>query len=63
MALAMPKSMTLTTGWSSMTRDEDVRGLDVAVNNAFLMSVLDCLADRQKKSQPLVRAASLCWSQ
>ncbi len=37
-------------------RDEDVRGFDVAVNNAFLMGVLDSLANGQKKSQPLFQA-------
>ena len=36
--------------------DKDVRGLDVAVNDAFLMGVLDRLANREKEPQPLFQA-------
>ena len=36
--------------------DKDVRGLDVAVNNAFLVGVLDRLANREKEPQPLFQA-------
>ena len=53
-ALAMPKSMTFGTGLPSCTRDEDVRGLQVAVDDALLVRVLDAVADLDEQLQPLV---------
>ena len=44
-ALAMPKSMTFGTGRPSCVRDQHVGRLEVAMNDAFLMGVLDGLAD------------------
>jgi hypothetical protein len=41
----MPKSITLGTGHAVVEGDEDVRGLDVAVDDALLVGVLDGLAD------------------
>jgi len=52
-ALAMPKSITLGTGVWSYSADEDVRGLEVAVDDPFLMGVLDGLANRNEQLQPL----------
>ena len=40
-ALAMPKSITFGTGSPSCMRHQDVRGLDVAMDDAFLVRVLD----------------------
>jgi len=34
-------------------RDENVRGLDVAVDDAFLVRVLDCLTDGNEEFEPL----------
>jgi hypothetical protein len=53
--LATPKSITFGTGRSSYRGGQHVRRLDVAVDNAFLMSVLDRLADRHEQLQPLPR--------
>ena len=36
-------------------RDEDVRGLDVAVDDALLMRVLDGLADLDEQIEPFAR--------
>ena len=36
-------------------RDQDVRGLDVAVDDALLMRVLDGLADLDEQVQPFAR--------
>ena len=44
-ALAMPKSITFGTGTPSFTRHEDVRRLEVAVDDALLVRVLHGLAD------------------
>ena len=54
-ALATPKSITLGTGLSSYMRHQHVGRLDVAVDDAFLMGVLDGLADRHEQLQPLPR--------
>ena len=52
-ALATPKSMTLGTGLPSIERDQDVRWLQVAVDDALLMCVLHRLADGHEQFQPL----------
>ena len=57
-ALATPKSITLGTGLPSYMRDQDVGRLEVAVNDALLMGVLDRLADRHEQLQPLLGASS-----
>ena len=55
MALATPKSITLTTGVAVVQRDQDVGRLEVAVDDALLMGVLHRLADRHEQLQPLPR--------
>ena len=55
MALAMPKSITFGTGLPSCERDEDVRRLEVAVDDPLLVGVLDRLADRHEQLEPLAR--------
>ena len=57
-ALAMPKSMTLTTGVPSFEATRTLRRLDVAVDDALLMGVLHGLADVDEKLQPV---AGLRW--
>ena len=52
-ALAMPKSITLGTGTPSLHGDQNVRGLDVAVDDAFLVRVLDGLANLDEQIEPL----------
>src|SRR2546428_713207 len=53
-ALAMPKSITLGTGTPSlMVTRMDVRGLDVAVNDALLVRVLDGLTDLYEELKPV----------
>ena len=52
-ALATPKSITLGTGLPSYRRDQDVGGLDVAVDDPLLVGVLDRLADGDEELQPL----------
>ena len=52
-ALAMPKSITLGTGLPSCESDQDVGGLDVAVDDPLLVGVLDRLADADEQLQPL----------
>ena len=52
-ALATPKSITLGTGAVVVLGDEDVRGLEVAVDDALLVGVLDGLADRREQFEPL----------
>ena len=52
-ALATPKSITLGTGLLVVLGDEDVRRLDVAVDDPLLVGVLDRLADRHEQLQPL----------
>ena len=59
----MPKSITLGTGTPSCSVDQDVRRLDVAVDDPLLMRVLDGLADLDEQVQPLARSSSLFWSQ
>ena len=51
----MPKSITFGTGTPSLQRDEDVRRLDVAVDDALLVRVLDGLADLDEQIEPLAR--------
>ena len=52
-ALAMPKSITLGTGTPSCIGDQDVRRLDVAMDDALLVRVLDGLANLDEQIQPL----------
>ena len=56
-ALATPKSITLGTGLPSWMHDQHVGRLDVAVDDAFLVGVLDRLADRDEQLQPLAEAS------
>ena len=44
-------------------RDQDVRRLEVAVDDPLLMRVLDRLADRDEQLQPLARSSGWFWSQ
>ena len=41
-------------GPAVVQRDQDVRGLDVAMDDALLVGVLDGLADRDEEFQPLL---------
>ena len=62
-ALAIPKSMTFGTGTPSCSDTQDVRRLDVAVDDALLVSVLDGL-DRPARTAPAAAgASSRCVSQ
>ena len=47
-ALATPKSITLGTGRPSCSVDQDVGGLEVAVDDPLLVGVLHRLADRRR---------------
>ena len=49
----------LRHGLAVADRDEDAIGLDVAVDNAFLVRVLDSLADTHKEIQPLLDIQTL----
>jgi hypothetical protein len=42
--------------------DEDVRGLDVAMDDALLVRVLDGVTDLGEELEPL-RVERWCWSQ
>ncbi len=44
-ALAMPKSMTLGVGFPSRTSNEDIGRLDVAVNHATSVGMVDRFAN------------------
>src|SRR5919109_4168535 len=52
-ALAMPKSITLTTALSSCSVTKILGRFQVAVNDALLVGVLHRLADRDIQLQPL----------
>ena len=52
-ALASPKSITLGTGVAVVGLDQDVRGLEVAVDDPLLMGVLHGRADLAKERQSL----------
>jgi hypothetical protein len=52
-AFAIPKSITFGHGHAVVLRDQNVRRLDVAVNDAFLMRVLDGLTDLDEQVEPL----------
>ena len=54
-ALATPKSITFGTGVAVVQRDQDVRRLEVAVDDPLLMGVLHRLADLDEQLQPLPR--------
>ena len=62
-ALATPKSMTLGTGDAVVQRDQDVRRLEVAVDDPLLVRVLHRLADLDEQLQPLGGSAGWAWSQ
>ena len=49
--LAMPKSMTTGAGDSVDFGNQDVRRLDVAVNDALQVRVLNCAADLDKEGK------------
>ena len=51
-ALATPKSITFRAGLAVLERDQDVRGLDVAVDDPLLVRALDGLADLDEEPQP-----------
>ena len=53
MALATPKSMTLGTGGAVDERDQDVRGLEVPVDDPLLVGMLHGAADQHEQLQPL----------
>ena len=55
-ALAIPKSMTLGTGGSVVQAHQDVGGLDVPMDDPFLVGVLDRLTDLDEQPQSLARA-------
>ena len=59
-ALATPKSITLGTGSAVVLGHQDVRRLEVAVDDALLMGMLDGLADRHEQFQPLAERQLLC---
>ena len=63
MALATPKSMILGTGWPSTSVDQDVAGLEVAVDDGLLVGVLHALADLDEQLEPLPQGAGGCASQ
>ena len=48
--------MTLGDGLSVLQRDQHVRRFDVAVDDPFLVGVLDGLADRHEQLKPLARS-------
>ena len=54
-ALATPKSMTFGTGSAVVHRHQDVRRLEVAMDDALLVRVLDGLADL-RRTAPAARA-------
>ena len=54
-ALATPKSITFGTGAVVVEGDQHVGRLDVAVDDALLVGVLNRLADRDEQLQPLPR--------
>ena len=62
-ALATPKSMTFGTGRPSCSGDQDVRRLEVAVDDPLLMRVLDRLADLDEQLQPLRASSAAAASQ
>jgi len=49
-AFAIPKSMTLGTGTPVVYVHQDVGRLDIAVDDALLGRVLDCVADLDESS-------------
>ncbi len=53
-ALAMPKSMTFGVGWSVEIGHEQVAGLQVPMDHAFLVSVLNGIANAQEQGEPRV---------
>ena len=63
MALATPKSMTLGTGDAVVERDQDVGGLEVAVDDPLLVGVLHGPADQDEQLQPLAGSRAARWSQ
>ena len=63
-ALAMPKSMTFASGFAVVQRDQDVRGLEVAVDDALLVGVLDGVANlREELPAGRARIERSCRSQ
>ena len=52
-ALAMPKSMIFGTRLAVLDGDQDVRGLEVPVDDRLLVGVLDPVADLHEELQPL----------
>ena len=61
-ALATPKSITFGHRLAVVEGDQDVRRLDVAVDDALLVRVLDRLADRDEQLEALAME-SRCSSQ
>ena len=49
----MPKSITFGTGLAVDQRDQDVGGLEVAVDDPLLVGVLHGVADRDEQLEPL----------
>src|SRR5262245_44361533 len=59
-ALATPKSITFGTGLSSyIVTSQDVRRLEVAVDDPLLMRMLNRVADRDEQLQPLAGGESV----
>ena len=53
-ALARPKSITFGTGWPSIQADQNVRRLQIAVDDPLLMRVLHGVADLDEQLEPLL---------
>ena len=58
-ALARPKSITLGTGLSSCDLDQDVGGLEVAVDDPLLVRVLHRRADLAEQGEPGVQVEAM----
>ena len=56
----MPKSMIFGLGLPVDERDQDVRGLEVPVDDRLLVRVLDALADLDEELEPLL-GVERCW--
>ena len=62
-AFATPKSMIFGTGWSSWSVDQDVRRLQVAMDDALLMGMLHGVADLDEQLEALAESTACGASQ